>query len=108
MRRAAAALPIFPADGVRVRAYRADHVAIADGDPGHGFVDIAVRLRAGREHAAKEAACAALFEAARAHLANLLDTRPVMLSLEMRDIDPDLSPKLNTVRDWINRKAGNG
>ncbi|MEL7114907.1 MAG: 5-carboxymethyl-2-hydroxymuconate isomerase [Pseudomonadota bacterium] len=101
LRRAAAAQPIFPADGVRVRAIRADHWSIADGDPQHAYVDISVRLREGRARGDKEAATAAIFDAARAHLSEIIATRPIMVSLEMRDIDADLAPKVNTVRDWI-------
>lgn len=103
LRRTAAAQPIFPADGVRVRAHRADHWSIADGAPEHGYLDISVRLREGRAQDAKQAATQALFDAARAHMADALATRPIMLSLEMRDIDAQLAPKVNTVRDWINR-----
>lgn len=106
LRGAAAALPIFPETGVRVRAFRADHWAIADGDPAHGFVDISVRLREGRAQADKAAATAALFDAAKAHLAPYLAAGPLMLSLEMRDIDAALSPKVNTVKDWIEAKHG--
>lgn len=108
LRQAAVRLDIFPMTGVRVRAIRSDHYAIADGDPENGFIDITVRLRAGRPLAARKVAAAALFETVEAYLSALLETRPVMLSFEMRDIDPDLSRKRNTVRDHIERKAGNG
>lgn len=104
LRRTAAGLDVFPADGVRVRAHRADHVSIADGDPIHGFVDITVRLREGRAQADKEDAVATLFDATKAYLSEVLKTRPVMVSMEMRDIDASLSPKVNTVREWLERK----
>jgi 5-carboxymethyl-2-hydroxymuconate isomerase len=102
LRAATAAQPIFPADGVRVRAHRADHWSITDGAPEHGFVDISVRLREGRALADRKAATQAIFEAAKAHLAPVIAARPVMVSLEMRDIDAELAPKLNTVREWLN------
>ncbi|MDJ0827737.1 MAG: 5-carboxymethyl-2-hydroxymuconate isomerase [Rhodobacter sp.] len=108
LRATAAEIEIFPMAGLRVRAIRADHVAIADGDPDYGFVDISVRLRAGRPLAARKAATAALFDAAEAHLSDLLAARPVMLSLEMREIDPDLSPKRNTVRERIEGQRRDG
>ncbi|MDJ0626993.1 MAG: 5-carboxymethyl-2-hydroxymuconate isomerase [Rhodobacter sp.] len=104
LRHTAAGLDIFQMTGIRVRATRVDHYAIADGDPENGFIDISVRLRGGRPLAVRRAAAAALFDAAETHLADLLAARPVMLSLEMRDIDPELSPKRNTVRDHIARK----
>ena len=105
LRRTAAALEAFPEAGVRVRAFAADHYAIADGHPENGYIDISVRLREGREPAVKEAAVAALFEAARAHLAGVIATRPVMLSMEMRDIEARLAPKLNTVREWMEKRG---
>ena len=105
LRRTAAALEAFPEAGVRVRAFAAAHYAIADGHPENGYIDISVRLREGREPAVKEAAVAALFEAARAHLAGVIATRPVMLSMEMRDIDARLAPKLNTVREWMEKRG---
>jgi len=107
MRCAAAALDAFPMTGVRVRAIRADHYAIADGDPEYGYIDISVRLRQGRAQAVKEAATAVLFAAARNHLAEVIAARPMLLSLEMRDIDARLSPKLNTVRKRIESGAKN-
>ena len=92
---------IFPVAGIRVRAFRADHVAIADGDARHGYVDISVRLRGGRTFEAKKAATEELFAAAKAFLQPVIDTHPMALSMEMRDIDPELSPKLNTIRDHL-------
>ena len=55
---------VFPMAGIRVRAFRADHVAIADGDPRHGYIDISIRLRGGRTFEAKKAATEKLFAAA--------------------------------------------
>ena len=92
---------VFPMAGIRVRAFRADHVAIADGDPRHGYIDISIRLRGGRTFEAKKAATEALFAAAKTFLEPVIAARPMALSMEMRDIDPELSPKLNTIRDHL-------
>ncbi|SIO02007.1 5-carboxymethyl-2-hydroxymuconate Delta-isomerase [Vannielia litorea] len=104
LRRAGLETGIFPLAGIRVRAARCDHYSIADGDPANLFVDISIRLRGGRPQDAKEAATAHVFEAARTFLAPVIAARPIMLSLEMRDIDPALSPKLNTLRDHLAAK----
>ncbi|MEM7520338.1 MAG: 5-carboxymethyl-2-hydroxymuconate isomerase [Pseudomonadota bacterium] len=101
LRRVACDLPVFPAAGVRVRAFAARHVSIADGNPAHGYIDVSVRLRAGREHAAKHAAVQTLFEAAHAFVAPVMAKQPIALSFEMRDIDPALSPKTGTIRDHL-------
>ncbi|MEM8947699.1 MAG: 5-carboxymethyl-2-hydroxymuconate isomerase [Pseudomonadota bacterium] len=92
---------VFPIPGIRVRAFRATHYAIADGDPQHGFVDISVRLREGRSKDKKEEATTHLFAAAEAFLAEALTKHPIALSLEMRDIDASLSPKTGTIREHL-------
>ena len=107
LRKTAASLDAFPELGVRVRAYRADYCAIADGNAENGFIDISVRLRAGRVQDVREAATEALFAAARTHLSDLIAAHPVMLSMEMRDIDAALSPKLNTIRERLEAKDKN-
>ena len=101
LRRAAIETGVFPAAGVRVRAHRADHYAIADGDPAHSYIDIGVRLRGGRDLDTRKAATAHLFEVVEAYLQPLLAARPVALSMEMRDIDPELSPKTSSIRDFM-------
>ncbi|MGI9503538.1 MAG: 5-carboxymethyl-2-hydroxymuconate Delta-isomerase [Geminicoccaceae bacterium] len=92
---------IFPMPGIRVRAHRCDHYAIADGASKHGFIDIAVRLREGRPQAKKEAATAHLFATGRAFLVSAFDRHSIALSMEMRDIDARLSPKHGTIRDHL-------
>jgi len=101
IRATAAGIDTFPMPGIRVRAFRADHWAIADGDPKHGFIDISIRLRAGRAPEVKQAAAAEVFEAVRAFVAPVMAQRSLALSLEMRDIDPDLSPKTGSIRDHL-------
>ncbi len=104
IREASIKTDVFPLAGVRVRAIRADHVAIADGDPAHGFIDLSVRLRGGRDLATRKAATAEIFAAAQLFLAPVIEKHSIALSLEMRDIDPDLSPKLNTIRDHLKKE----
>ncbi len=101
LRRAAIATGVVPMAGIRVRAMRADHVAIADGAPDHGFVDISVRLRAGRDLPAHKQATAQIFAAARDFLQPAMARHSIALSFEMRDIDPELSPKSGTTRDHL-------
>ena len=107
LRATAENIEAFPAPGVRVRALRAEHYAIADGNPEHAFIDISVRLRAGRPQEVKENATQALFGAAKEFLAPVFAAGSLALSLEMRDIDPALSPKTGTIRDHMGAKSGN-
>ncbi len=101
IRAKAVTIDTFPAAGVRVRATRVDHYAIADGNPKHAFVDISIRLRAGRAPDVKADASQQIFECAHDFLADYMSQHPLALSLEMRDIDPELSPKTGTIRDHL-------
>lgn len=101
IRATAAGIKTFPLPGIRVRATRVDHYAIADGNPVHGFIDISIRLRAGRAADVKRDATQRIFEAVEAYLSPAFAGHSIALSLEMRDIDPDLSPKTGTIRDHL-------
>jgi len=101
LRRTAIEIEAFPLAGVRVRAFATDHYSIADGNPDHGFIDISVRLRGGRSLDVRKAAVEKIFEAAKTFLAPVMASRSIALSLEMRDIDPELSPKTGTIRDHL-------
>lgn len=101
LRDAAVETGVFPAAGIRVRAFAADHVLIADGDPKHAFIDIGIRLRGGRSPEDKARATAHIFAAAEAFCAEDLAQNSLMLSLEMRDIDPELSPKTSSIRRFL-------
>lgn len=101
IRATAATIDTFPLAGIRVRATRVDHYAIADGNPKHGFIDISIRLRGGRPTEVKRDAAQRIFEAAQQFITPAMAQHPIALSLEMRDIDPNLSPKTGTIRDHL-------
>ncbi len=101
IRAEAAGIRALPMPGLRVRAIRVDHYAIADGDPRHGFVDISVRLREGRPMDVKKAVIQHVFEAARAFINDAMQTNPIALSAELREINAELSPKCGTIRDHL-------
>ncbi|MDQ7069162.1 MAG: 5-carboxymethyl-2-hydroxymuconate isomerase [Rhodobacterales bacterium] len=103
LRLAAISTGVLPLAGVRVRAFCATHVSIADGAEDNIYLDISVRLRAGRDIETRKAATKLIFEAAQEFLAPVIATHPIALSMEMRDIDPDLAPKLNTIRDHLKK-----
>lgn len=101
LRDAAVETNVFPLAGIRVRATACTHWVIADGDPRHAFLDISVRLRGGRPLETRKAATAHIFAAAEAYCASVMETSSFMLSLEMRDIDPELSPKASSIRKYL-------
>lgn len=105
VRRTAAQIDAFPIPGIRVRATRVDHYAIADGDPKHGYIDLSIRLREGRDGDVKRDAVTRIFEAMRDFLEDAMATHSIALSAEIRDIDADLSPKTGTIRDHLEANA---
>ncbi len=101
LRDVAASIDAFPLAGVKVRAVRVDHYAIADGSPEHGFIDISVRIREGRDMETKQNAAQKIFDAANEFVANVMQRRSLALSLELRDIDAALSPKSGSIRKYL-------
>ena len=101
LRDVAASIDAFPLAGVKVRAVRVDHYAIADGNPEHGFIDISVRIREGRDMETKQNAAQKIFDAANEFVADLMQRRSLALSLELRDIDVALSPKSGSIRKYL-------
>ena len=101
LRDAAMETGVFPLAGIRIRATACDHWIIADGNPEHAFLDISIRLRAGRSAEAKKQATEHIFAAAETFCADVMATSSFMLSLEMRDIDPELSPKASSIRRYL-------
>ena len=101
LRDVAASIDAFPLAGVKVRAVRVDHYAIADGNPEHGFIDISVRIREGRDMETKQDAAQKLFDAANEFVADVMQRRSLALSLELRDIAAALSPKSGSIRKYL-------
>jgi 5-carboxymethyl-2-hydroxymuconate isomerase len=101
IRAAAAEIDTFPTAGIRVRASRADHVAMADGSSKHGFIDLIVRLREGRPVDVRKDAISRIFATLKDFTAPAMATHSIALSAEMRDLDAELSPKFGNVRDHL-------
>jgi 5-carboxymethyl-2-hydroxymuconate isomerase len=81
----------------RVRAIRCEAYAIADEMAENSFIDMSLRLGAGRSHQEKRDLGDALIAAARPLLSLQLAQPHFALSLEVREIDQGLSWKLNTM-----------
>jgi 5-carboxymethyl-2-hydroxymuconate isomerase len=101
LRDVAASIDAFPLAGVKVRAVRVDHYSIADGNPEHGFIDISVRIREGRDMETKQDAAQKIFDATNEFVADVMRRRSLALSLELRDIDAALSPKSGSIRKYL-------
>ena len=105
IRASAATVQAFPLAGIRVRAVRVEHFSIADGNPKHGFIDLSIRLREGRPDDVKLDALTIIFSALKNFTAKAMETRPIALSTEMRDIDNVLSAKFGNIRDYMEDSA---
>ncbi len=101
LRDSAVASGVFPLAGVRVRVIACDYALIADGDAQHAYLDISVRLRGGRDLDTRKRAVNQLFDDATKVCQPLLDESSFALSMEMRDIDPELSPKTSSIRRYL-------
>ena len=88
---------LFEVGAVRVRAIRAEAFAIADQVPENAFVDASFRIGVGRSADDKKAAGERIFAAMCEQLSEQLATPHFALSLEIREIDQDLSWKKNSI-----------
>ena len=101
IRDAAVATGVFPLAGIRVRAVRVDHVLMADGNPDHAYLDVAIRIGAGRDLATKQRALSAVFAAVEAYVQPVMERSSLMLSMELREIDEALSKKTSSIRKYL-------
>jgi 5-carboxymethyl-2-hydroxymuconate isomerase len=98
---AAAASGVFPLGGIRTRAARRERYRIADGHPDNAFVHVVARIRHGRPLDVRQRAGTLLFETLCRHLATAYATTPLGISLEVQEIDPDVSYKQNNLHDYV-------
>lgn len=92
---------LFPLAGIRVRTFAAAHGAIADDDARNSFVDMVLRIGAGRSMAEKTATGKALMAVAEGEFAAELAGPYFALSLEIVEIDAELSWKTNTIHQRL-------
>lgn len=95
---------LFEIGALRTRAAARRHYRIADGHPDNGFVHIVLRMRQGREAAAKRRAGELIFAAACDALAPIFDAVPLGISFEIQEIDPELSFKRNTLHEIVRQR----
>lgn len=88
---------LFELGAIRVRAFCAEHYAIADQLPENSFIDMEFRVGAGRSVEDLKQAGEAIFAAAQNLTKPLSATPHFALSLEIRTIAADLSWKKNAM-----------
>jgi 5-carboxymethyl-2-hydroxymuconate isomerase len=105
VRRAAVESGIFPVGGIRVRAIRCDHYAIADGSADFGFLAMLLRLGEGRDLAARQAAGEHIFKELANYLEPVFATSLFSLSFDMTINDAATSWKKNNIHDHLKTRS---
>jgi len=108
VRKAAVETGIFPLGGIRVRAIKCEHFAIADGSPQHGFLAMVLRLGEGRDLAARKKAGEHIFRALSDHLDPVFAATKFALSFDMQINDKETSWKRNNIHEALKVEALNG
>ncbi|ABD06415.1 5-carboxymethyl-2-hydroxymuconate isomerase [Rhodopseudomonas palustris HaA2] len=99
---------IFPVGGVRVRAIRCEHYAIADGRAGFAFLAMLLRLGEGRDLAARKRAGEHIFSELSRYLDPLFADEGFALSFDMQINDKETSWKRNSIHDLLIAEARHG
>jgi len=101
LHRAADKTGLFPFKGLRGRAYPCDQYRMADGNPEHGFAHLEVKLGVGRSLEDRESAAKIFFKIFTDHFAEQTSKQGVMLSFEMKELEPVLKFNKNNVPDYL-------
>lgn len=104
--KAALKTEVFEIGAIRVRAIRCDHFAIADDRPENAFIDLSVRGARRRTPEQKKTVGQAVFKAMEKIVEPLFADKNFALSVEVRDIDPDLSWRRNSLHERLRVPAG--
>ena len=108
VRKAAVETGIFPLGGIRVRAIRCEHYAIADGNAQFGFLDMVLRLGEGRDLAIRKKAGEHIFRVLSDHLDPVFATSKFALSFDMQINDRETSWKRNNIHEVLKAEAAHG
>jgi 5-carboxymethyl-2-hydroxymuconate isomerase len=108
VRKAAVETGIFPLGGIRVRAIKCEHYAIADGRPGFGFLDMVLRLGEGRDLATRQKAGEHIFKVLSAYLDPVFKSSKFALSFDMQINDKETSWKRNNIHEALKVEPAHG
>jgi 5-carboxymethyl-2-hydroxymuconate isomerase len=108
VRKEAVATGIFPLGGIRVRAVRCEHYAIANGAKNLAFLDMVLRLGEGRDLATRQKAGEHIFRALSAHLDPVFADLKFALSFDMQINDKETSWKRNNIHEALKVETAHG
>jgi 5-carboxymethyl-2-hydroxymuconate isomerase len=84
---------------VRTRLKRREHYRVGDGSPENAFVHIDIRARKGRSLEQKKAVVQAVYDQANKTLDAVFRARPLALTVEIHEIDPETRLLRNGMRE---------
>jgi 5-carboxymethyl-2-hydroxymuconate isomerase len=108
VRKAAVETGIFPLGGIRVRAIKCEHYAVADGRPDFGFLDMVLRLGEGRDLPIRQKAGEHIFKALSAYLDPVFANSKFALSFDMQINDKETSWKRNNIHEAVKLVTAHG
>ena len=108
VRKAAVETGVFPIGGIRVRAIRCEHYAIANGEANFGFLAMVLRLGEGRDLATRKAAGEHIFKVLSSYLDPVFSSSKFALSFDMQVNDKETSWKRNNIHDALKTEAAHG
>lgn len=108
VRKAAVETGIFPLGGIRVRAVRCEHYAIADARHDYGFLDMMLRIGEGRDLPTRKKAGEHVFQVLSRHLDPVFAASKFALSFDMQINDKDTSWKRNNIHDALKVETAHG
>jgi 5-carboxymethyl-2-hydroxymuconate isomerase len=108
VRKAAVETGMFPLGGIRVRAVKCEHYAIADGRAHFGFLAMVLRLGEGRDLSARKQAGEHIFKALSDYLDPVFAETKFALSFDMQINDKETSWKRNNIHDALKAEASHG
>ena len=108
VRKAAVETGIFPLGGIRVRAIKCEHYAIADGNPQLGFLSMLLRLGEGRDLPTRKKAGEHIFKTLSTYLDPVFAGSKFALSFDMQVNDGETSWKRNNIHDALKAEAVHG
>ncbi len=96
---------VFPLGGVRVRCHPLSQFRVAEGHPDNAFVHLTLRIGHGRDVATRKRAGQAIFDALCDALGHVMEKRPLAISMEIVEIDPDTTWRQSNLRDHMRARG---
>ena len=103
MHNTAVEIDALPIGGIRTRAARRDHYRISDSHPDNTFINATLRI-APRPPEVKKDAGERLLQTLRDFIEPVFNQRPMALSLEIQEIEPETRWKHSNIREYLAKR----